>query len=331
MPDDDVLEEGGLEPAEDDDVAVADAPEAPPEAPPESYTLDQIAEAFGPRWERFSSHGGLEAVRQAGSAYENATGLIRQGAHLEPQDPSVYEKIGLDPSEIQQAPAEEAPGLWGTPWQRPTTYEEVTQYAQSEDADARRLAWEAVASDSTTPDHVNRWFFNNWAQIDPAGATLYSQQALQAQQKEMADQIREELRAEVQAQYGPVRESHVTQYVDGMLARAQAEIPGFAEHKDGIAKLMQEREQRYPGYQRRFDDATMDEKISELDELTMIAAKRFAPQRKAANAQAVTDADDAKRRQVTETGRTSGAPETEAQALKRRSVEDAKRVGGRVY
>jgi hypothetical protein len=333
MIDEDAPDEGGLEPAdepneppvEEDDAVEAEA------APEETYTRQQLAELLGPRFERFASHEGEEAFRQYGQAYESATGLIRQGAHLEPQDPSVYERIGLDAAEVPQPAQEEPQGLWGTPWQEPTTWEEVQAYANTDDPGARRLAAMAVLRDPNAPDDIKNAYFNHWAQLDPAGATLYSQQALVSQQQQIADQIREELRAEMQAQYGPVQQQHVTETIDAMIARASAEIPGFVEHKQGIVTLMQEREQRYPGYTERFNNASLDERVAELDELTTIAAKRFAPQRKAAQKKTVEDTDAAIRASQSETGRSNGAPETEQQAMKRRSLEDARRVGGRVY
>lgn len=328
MIDDEAPEEGGLEPAEEPDAPEADAAEEIEAAPePETYTREQLAELLGPRFERFASHQGEEAFRQFGQAYDSATGLIRKGAHLEPQDASVYQSIGLDPAEVPQPPQEEAPGLWGTPWQRPSSYEEVVAYAQSEDADARRLAWEAVAADPSTPEHVNRWYFSNWAQLDPAGATLYNQQVLQAQFEErLAEQ-----EARFEARFGKTHEDLVERNVTSLMTTAASQIPGFQEHAGAVKELFGQYAEHYPGFQERFFAANVQDQLKELRRLTVIAASEAEPQRKAARAQAVSETDAAKIASRSETGRSNGAPETEAQAMKRRSLEDARRVGGRVY
>lgn len=329
MPDEDApIEEGADDAALVEDVATdADPVEDAPAA--EVYTREQLAELLGPRFERFASHEGEEAFRQFGSAYDSATGLIRQGAHLEPQDPSIYEQIGIDPSEITQPPAEEpdpGPGLWGVPWQVPTTWDEVQQYANSDDPSARRLAWIAVAQEPTAPEDVKQAYFSHWASIDPAGAATYQQQAMQAAFEERLA----EHEARMQEQFGRTHEDLLTRNAQDLMETAKSQVDGFEDHASSVLALWNERVQQDAGYAERFLNAPRPDQIKELRRMTIIAAAEAAPHRAAAAAAAADQTDAEKVRGRTETSRTNGSPDTDAAALKRHSLEEAKRVFGQV-
>ena len=328
MPDEDTLDEGGLEPAVDeaplDDAVVEEAPEPEPEV----YTREQLAELLGPRFERFASHEGEEAFRQFGSAYDSATGLIRQGAHLEPQDPSVYEQIGIDPAEVYQAPEPEpdpGPGLWGVPWQVPTTWEEVQQYAGSDDPEARRLAWIAVAQEPSAPENIKQAYFSHWASIDPAGAATYQQQALQADfERRLAEHEQR-----IEERFGRTHEDLLTRNAQDLMETAKSQVDGFEQHASGVLALWNERVQQDAGYAERFLNAPRQDQIRELRRMTIIAAAEAAPQRQAATQQAADETDASKVRSRTETSRTNGAPDNAA-ALKQHSLDEARRVFGHV-
>jgi hypothetical protein len=327
MPDEDTLDEGGLEPAVDEspvddggDVAVEEEPE------PETYTREQLAELLGPRFERFASHEGDEAFRQFGQAYDSATGLIRQGAHLEPQDPSVYEQIGLDPSEVQLPEPEPTQGLFGVPWEAPTTWEEINALAQSDHLEHKVTAAEAVVRDPNAPENYKEAYWDN-----AYGAGAYKQAVMQQQLfQEQQEALREQIKSELLAEIGPLQQVNTNNYVDGMLAQARTAIPGFTDHEAGIALVMQERERKFPGYQEAFNSSDMQTQLAEFQELTLIAASRAQPAQQAA-AQAAADATDAnKLRSRTETSRTNGQPNTEQAALKAQSLAEAQRVFGQV-
>lgn len=329
MADDDAPEEGGLEPADEEAIEVpAEEAVAEEAAEEEVYTRSQLAEML-PNFDRFATHEGEEAFRQYGQAYDNARRLISTGGHMTRQEEEAYRAAGIDPEEVP-TPAEpeyEAPGLFGTPWDPPTTWDEVNAYAQSDDPNARRLAAEAVLAEPKADEATKRAYFNNWAAIDPYGAAAYSQQAvIERMQEQQA-----ELERRLEERDAPLHSKHADTIAGSIVATAKAEIKGFEEHSETVAQIMAEREARYPGYGKMFVESDPKWQLNEFRELTYIAAQRTAPARKAAQQAALDAADAAKRGQVTETGRTNGQPETEQSAMKRRSVEDAKRVGGRVY
>jgi hypothetical protein len=315
MPDEDAIEEsGGLEPAVDETLeGVVDAPEAAPEPEPEVYTRDQLAELLGPRFARFASHEGEEAFRQYGQAYDSATGLIRQGAHLEPQDPSVYEQIGLDPTEIPQPPVDEGMGIFGAPWEAPQAWTEIEALASSEHLQHKIQAADAVVRMPNAPEDYKEAYWDNAYGQGAYKQAVMQQQFIAEQQESLKQQLRDEILAEI----APVQQAHMNTYVDGMLAQARANIAGFQDHEAGIAQLMQERERRFPGYQKNFDSSGVDAQIAELQELTLIAASRQQPARVAAQQAAADATDAAKVRGRTETNRSNGAPDDTA-ALKRR-------------
>lgn len=301
-----------------------DAPAPEPEAPPapETYTRDEIA-ALLPHFEQFANHEGTRAFEEYGKSYGNARSLISQGGHREPQDPSVYQSIGLDPSEVAQPPAEEGPGIFGVPWAPPTAWEEILQLAQSEHPQHRQQAADAVVRAPDAPEEYKRAYWDN-----AYGQGSYD--ALSQQQQLMEERLaaREaEIEARIMERFAPLQQAHTSTYVDGMLAQARANIPGLIDHEAGIAQLMAEREQRFPGYQKNFDSSDLPAQIAELQELTLIAASRAKPQREAAQAQAQSDADDAKHRARTETSRTSGVPDTEGDEAKQRERDQLRRIG----
>jgi hypothetical protein len=326
MPDEDTLEEGGLEPAEEEAALdVVDEAEAV-EPEPETYTREQLAELLGPRFERFASHEGPEAFRQFGSAYDNATGLIRQGAHLEPQDPSIYESIGLDPSEVDLPPQEEAPGLFGVPWGAPQTWDEVEAMAHSDRAEHKQAAADAVVRAPDAPEDYKRAYWDNAYGQGSYDSLRLQQQVVSEQQAE----LREQIKAEILAEIGPIHQDFTDRSVDHIISQARTSIEGFQAYEPQIAALMQERERRFPGYQDNFNHGSSSEQLAEFAELTLIAASRAAPAQAAAAAAAVEATDAAKQRARTETSRTNGAPNTEAAALKQQSLDEAKRVFGQV-
>lgn len=327
MADDDAPDEGGLEPAVDeapvDDASVDEAPEAEPEV----YTREQLAEAFGPAWERFAAHEGLDAVRQAGQSYSEAVSLIGKGAHLEQQDPSVYERFGVDPPPAPEPEPEEAPGLWGVPWQVPTTWDEVQQYAGSDDPNARRLAWIAVAQDPSSPEDVKQAYFAHWASIDQAGAAAYTQQATMS----AAEQRLAELEARLEARYAATHEDLLTRNATDLMETAKSQVKGFEEHAQGVLALWNERVANEPSFAERFLAAPRPDQLKELRRLTIIAAAEAEPVRQAAQSAAISDTDAAKQRARTETSRTGGQPATAQSAAKQKSLEDARKVGHRVF
>lgn len=326
MADDDALEEGGLEPA-----AEPDTPDTPEEeVEPEVYTREQIA-AFLPHFDRFAQdHEGEEALRQYGTAYDNARRLISTGGHMTPQEEAAYLAAGIDPSEVYQPepePEEAPPGLWGTPWQEPTTWEEVQAYANTDDPNARRLAAMAVMRDPQAPEDVKNAYFGHWAQLDPAGATAYNQQVMLQRQ----DEMRQALKDEILAEMSPLKQAHTDTYVTGVLSRGIAEIPGLKENAVAVNQLMNERKARFPGYEALWEGSDSAAQLAELQELTLIAANRAAPARKDAQAAAGANTEAAMLAARTETSRTNGAPETDADAERRREREQMRRVGARVF
>lgn len=324
MPDEDTQDEGGLEPAVDE--VVEDAPvEEQEDAEPEVYTRDQISELLGPRFaERFASaHEGPDALREFGKAFDNTLGLVGRGAHLEPQDDEFYRNLGLEPPPAPEEPADEPPGLWGTPWQVPTTWEEVQQYASSEDPEARRLAWVAVAQDPTAPENVKQAYFSHWAAVDPAGATTYSQQAtMSAAEQRLAD-----LEARLEARYAATHEDLLTRNATDLMETAKSQVKGFEEHATGVLSVWNENIERLPGYSDWFLNASRPDQLKELRRLTVVAAAEAAPARLAAQTQATNDTDAAKQRARTETSRTSGVPDTEGDAARRAEREQLARIG----
>lgn len=330
MPDDDTLDEGGLEPTVDEapvDDAAVEVEEAPE---PETYTREQLTELLGPRFaERFAgAHEGEEALRQFGQAFDNTLSLVGRGAHLEPQDEEFYRNLGLEPpAPPVEEPEEEVPGLWGSPWQEPTTWEEVNAYANTDDPNARRLAAMAVMRDPQAPEQTKQAYFNHWAQLDPAGATLYNQQAtMSAAEQRLAD-----LEARLEAKYAATQEDLLTRNATDLMEAAKAGVPGFVDHANGVLALWNERTQNEPTFAERFLAAPRADQLRELRRLTIIAAAEAEPARKAAQAAATQDTDAAKQRARTETSRTSGQPDTEQSAAKRKSLEDARRVGSKVF
>jgi len=323
MPDDDTLEEGGLEPADDAGVAVDDAPVEQVEPEPETYTREQLAELL-PHFDQFATHEGAEAFRQYGQSYGNARNFISSGGHREQQDPSVYQGMGLEPP--PEPEPEPAPGLWGTPWQVPTTWDEVQSYANTEDPTARRLAWVAVAQDPSAPENVKQAYFSHWAAIDPAGATAYTQQAtMTAAEQRLAD-----LEARLEARYAATHEDLVTRNAQDLMEAAKSQVKGFEDHANGVLELWNENTARLPGYSEWFMEAPRADQLKELRRLTVIAAAEAAPVRQAAQEAATLDTDAAKQAARTETSRTGGAPDTAQSAAKRKSLEDMARIGHRV-
>lgn len=314
----------------DDDAPVEDAPEveAPPEVEPETYTREQLAELLGPRFERFASHEGEEAFRQYGQAYDSATGLIRQGAHLEPQDASVYEQIGLDPSEVYQPEPEVEPGpqIYGAPWEAPQSWDEHVQYAQSESPEQRRLAAYSVLQSEGADQPTRQWFYNQWHQLDPYGASAYIQQStLTAAEQRIAD-----MQAQLESSIGAANADLVNRNANDLMEVAKAQVPGFVEHAKGVLALWDERKADDPTYADRFLAAPRDKQIRELTRLTIIAAAESAPERQAAQAQSQADTQSAKLRARTETSRTSGAPESPVDESTRNRREAMRRVGARI-
>ncbi len=300
-------------------------------APEETYTRSQLAELLGPRFERFAAHEGDEAFRQFGSAYGSATDLIRQGAHLSPQDPSVYEGIGLDPAEIQlPAPEpEQGPEIYGVPWAQPTAWDEINQLANSEHMEHKKTAAMAVLELKDAPEDYKRAYFDNWAGAGQYDALSYQQAAIQAE----IDRREGELEARILERMGPLQQSHLDAYASSLVSQAQATIPGFSEHQVEVDRLLRARAERYPGYENLFDikgPESLPQQLAELRELTLIAAANAAPDRKAALEAAASDTETKKLRARTETSRTSGAPESPADEGTRQRREAMRRVGARI-
>lgn len=321
-------DDSGAEPVE------PDAPETEPteeEVEEPSFRLSELAEVL-PHFDRFTrDHEGLEAVRQYGSAYDNSRRLISTGGHMTPQEEAAYIAAGIDPAEVQIPQYEEAepeaPGLWGTPWQEPTTWEEVQAYANTDDPNARRLAAMAVMRDPQAPEDIKNAYFGHWAQLDPAGATAYNQQVMLQRQ----DEMRQALKDEILAEMSPLKQEQTDRYVTGVLSRGIAEIPGLRENAIAVNQLMNERKARFPGYEALWEGSDSAAQLAELQELTLIAANRAAPARKDAQAAAGANTEAAMLAARTETSRTNGAPETDADAERRKEREQMRRVGARIF
>lgn len=324
MPDEDVLEEGGLEPAVEEEVEAPEVQEAPE---PETYTREQLAELL-PHFDQFSTHEGVEAFRKYGESYGNARNFISSGAHREPQPPEVYQGIGIDPNEIPEPEVEEEapPGIWGAPWEQPTTWDEYIAYAQSDSPDQRRLAAYGVLQAEGPDQATKQWFYNQWAQADPHGAAAYIQQStMSAAEQRLAD-----LEARLEARYAATHEDLLTRNAQDLMETAKSQVTGFEDHATGVLALWNERCANEPSFAERFLSAPRPEQLKELRRLTIIAAAEAEPQRQAAQAAAADQTDASKVRARTETSRTNGAPDTETAALKRQSIEEAKRVFGQV-
>lgn len=325
MIDDEATEETGADDAAVEEVEAVEAVEEA-EVEAERYTLEEIAEAYGPRWERFASHGGIEAIRQAGLSHESATSLIRQGAHLSPQDPGVYEQIGIDPNEVYQPPEEEAqPAIWNAPWIEPNEWEAISQLANSENPEHRQRAAQAIVK-SDAPDQYKEAYWDNAYGQGNYQALVYQQRALLANQ----DEMREQLRQEIMQEFAPVKQDWQERHAESMFAAAKSEIPGFMEHILGFKALWDERVAEDPNYAQRVMDAPHDQRMREIRRLTIIAAAEAAPQRAAANAQAAAETTSAKLRARTETSRTSGAAESDVDESTRQRREAMRRVGARI-
>jgi hypothetical protein len=266
------------------------------------YTMDEFAEALGPRFqERFAgSHEGLEAARKFAESYENATSLIAKGAHLEPQDEALYESLGIQPPEPQPEEEHYEP-IYGTPWADPTNWDELVDLSQRNP----RAAAEFALNQPDFPDETKAWFFANWASVDAAGAFAYNQAATTAAAKQYAD----EQTAEIRQQVEPLVQDHMTRNATLLIDRAKETIQGFAEHGMTISKLMDERQQRDSRYHDWFLHASLDQQLQELRDLTGVAIFRAQPEAEAEAEADLEETEQSKKRSKTETTRTSGTRE----------------------
>lgn len=316
---------------------VAEAPveEAPvedvggEEAPEETYTRAELEaalqESLGPQWERFAPHGGLDALKHIGQSYNEAVGLIGRGAHLEPQDDDVYERLGVQAPQFEEPEEEEyVPPLYGAPWTPPESWDELVDLAQPVRANGTegspKAAFEFVANRSDVDDATKARFFANWAHYDQAGAFAYQQGAIQAETDRRVAEIEERISARLQ----PVENDRMLGNATNMLNIAAQQIQGFYENRPAIIALMNERSERYPNYQEWFFQATLDQQLNEMRDLTAAAVFRAQPELEQEAADEEAAAEQAKVRAKTETGRTGASPsQSGAQSeLKKKNLSD---------
>lgn len=300
--------------------------EPTPEPEPETYTREQLAELL-PRFDRFAAHEGIEAFRQYGQAYDSATGLIRQGAHLAPQDPSIYEQIGLDPSEIThpEPDPEPTPGIWNAPWVEPDEWTAINELANSDQPEHRQRAAQAIVK-SDAPEEYKKAYWDNAYGQGNYEALVYNQTALQA----AFDQRLAEQEARWEERFSRVNSDLDTRNAADLIETAKAQVPGLVEHANGVITLWNEFSARTPGYDAWFHNAPRAEQIKEFQRLTVLAAAEAAPQRAAAQQAAQAESTTAKLRARTETSRTSGTPETEVDEGTRQRRDAMRRVGARI-
>lgn len=319
---------------------VADAPEQLEEQPveeapePEMYTREQIAEAFGPGWERFAGHEGLDAVRNAGQSYNEAVGLIGRGAHLEPQDPELYARLGVEPPQfVEEEPEPEyQPSLYGAPWAPPESWDELVDLAQPVRANGMpgnpKAAFEFANSQHDFDDATKAQFFANWAHYDQAGAFAYQQQAIQA----AADARVAQVQAEFEERLRPIEQGTMEGNARNMLAEAAQNVQGFYEYRPQVLELMAQKRQTWgvgpdgaPHYDKWFFHATQAEQVQELADLTAVAIFRTAPAEQAAAEEEAAATERKKVQARTETGRFAGStasPQGEQSEFKKKNLQD---------
>lgn len=314
------------EAAADQGAATEDPPDEPDdeggeegeeEPEPQRYTMEELAEHLGPRFqERFaSSHEGPEALRKFAESYEHATSLIAKGAHLEPQDQALYDSLGIEPPQPQAEPEPEYEPIYGVPWAEPTSWDELVELAGRNP----RAAAEFALKQEDFPDETKAWFFANWASVDSAGAFAYNQAATAQAARQYADEQSAALRQQVQ----PVIDDHMTRNAHLLVERAGETIQGFKEHGVAISQLMDERQRRDNSYHEWFLNATLEEQLQELRDLTGVAIYRAQPAAEAEAQQELEETEQAKSRSKTETRRTSGTREqpTPQSEMKRQNLE----------
>jgi hypothetical protein len=319
---------------------VAEAPveEAPVEEPageapvPESYTREQIAEALGPHWERFGQHEGLAALQEFARSHDHARSLISRGGHLEPQDPSEYEALGIEPpvfEEPEQEP-EYVPPIYGAPWVPPENWDQLIDLAQPVRANGMpgnpRAAYEFVANRTDVDDATKAQFFANFAVHDPAGWTAYQQSALQAEtERRMA-----EYEARIDQRLQPIEMGTMKGNAQNMLQLARETIPGFHENREATLQVMSEKRQILgQAYDDWFFNATIEQQVQEMHDLTGVAIFRAQPALEAEDAEDAAATEQAKVRARTETGRFAAsptAPAGEKSEMKKKFTSDFQRL-----
>lgn len=317
---------------------VAEAPvveEAPPveqdapEEAPAGITREQLAEALGPHWERYGRDDPIEALRELAKGHENARQLISRGGHLEPQDPDVYAEFGLAPPVFEQEEEEPeyvAP-IYGAPWAPPESWDELVDLAQPTRANGMpgnpKAAYEFVANRTDVDDQTKMWFFANFAANDVAGWTAYQQGAVQA----ATDARVAEIEARIDQRLQPIEQGTMRGNAQNMLSQAAESIPGFYENREAVQALMDEKRERYSNYGEWFFNATIEQQVQEMRDLTGIAIFRAQPEADAEEAEEAAATEQEKVRAKTETGRTAGAParsQGPQSEMKKKNVQDFK-------
>lgn len=310
-----------------DDVEIDDEPDADAEVDaaeeiePQRWTMDEIAEQLGPRFaERYLEPHGENALSEYGKSFESTLGLVGRGAHREPQDEEVYRSLGIEPPAPEEPAEEFVAPLYGAPWAEPESWDELVELAQSQ---PRRAAEFALSRDDL-PNETKAWFFANWASVDAAGAFEYNQAATTKAAQEYADKVA----AEIRSQVDPLVQDRLVANSESMVRQARDTIPGFNENAQTVSNLLAERQTRDPQYHAWFVNATLNEQLSEMRDLTGIAVYRNAPALDAADAEAAADKEASKTRAKTETSRSAGtgqasSPQSE---FKKKNLEDFKRL-----
>lgn len=334
MPDEDTqIEEGGLEPAaepdEAGDVAVEDAP-------PPTFTPEDDAQDLGARYQQFAAqHDDPRVARREYGRHvdqvQSALGRIHRGIDPTDEDLASLEALGYEmPEPVEEEPEAVEP-LWGAPWAEPTTMDEFYALANARPDQAMAFI---DANPGKVNDETRQQVLAYWAENDRAAAISYEreqarQQAIteaQAYADEQIRALREEL-APVHQRNAEADQANRVTNAKLMVQEARAGIPDFADHEDGVIKLIEEGMQQYgASYFENILQATPEARLQYLSDLTGAAAWRSRPAAQAEAEAQQKAAEAAKVGAGSERGR--GAASTPGgnapSAMKKKFTEDIK-------
>jgi hypothetical protein len=306
MPDEDATIEGGLEPAAEETTNVAtEAPEETPDAP--TFGVDDIAEGLGSRFqERFlAHHDPADAIAKYGESVEHlqsAFGRLSQGGAPTAEDLAAAEALGIELPQPQEEPEDEVQPIWGAPWAEPTTYEDLTQLAQSDPG--RALTWIDKQPDGTIDPTFRQQVVAYWASPeggnDHAGALAYEREKARADAIQEAKAYADERFEAMRQEFGDVRQKYEADTqagriatVDNLAIKARSEIPDFQEHEAGVIEILKSNVDQDPTYLPRLLSLPLAQQLQHISDLTGAAAWRNRPQ-----AQAEAEAEAAAQEQA---------------------------------
>lgn len=339
MPDEpDILEEGGLEPAvEAPEGAEVDAesPEAVADAPI-TFTAAQLAEHLPQFQERFlAHHDPAEALALYGQRDRNVQAALTRYTQGAPTDEDV-ETLRESGYEIPE-PAEEAPEpIWGAPWVDPSDYDGIVQMVQTDPS--RAMAFIDKQPEGVIDPSFRQQVLAYWASPeggnDPAAMVAYERQKARDDAIEAARAYSDERYAELEQRLTPIQEraaqadfNEMKANVTVLASRAMSEVPNFADHEEGVIKLMEDRAGYDPTYLTRLFALPLDQQLQEVYDLTGVVAYRAIPAVKAEADAAAATAEQAKLGAAGQRGRgAAGASNSPQSDLKRRHMESFQKL-----